>query len=305
MQVAHHIAHHVGGHEHFHVVDGLEHLGIGVAEGLGEGVAAGQAEGDFVGVDGVHLAVVDAHAHVAGIGAGEGALLHAVHQALDDGGDEAGVDGAAHDAVAHHELAAPCQGYLLGVAHRHLEFLVAEAVGVGSGHAFGVGLNDEVHLAELSGAARLFLVAVVGARGAGYGLAVGYLGLVEHDGELVVVFHAPFEGAEVELALAREDGLFQFFGLLHDPCGVFLVHAGEYHVELFGVAFGDGAHGALIFGSGIFYEVELDVAAFLVEGVAGAHVFELDGCADVAGFEAVDGCLYLAAHAVNLGEAFF
>ena len=107
----------------------------------------------------------------------------------------------------------------------------------------------------------------------------------------------------MKLALARQYCLLELLALLDYPGGVFLVHAGEDGVELLGVALGDGAHGALILGRGIAHDVKLPVAALLVEGIAGAHVLELDGGADIAGEQGVDGCLDLAAHTVELGQA--
>lgn len=52
------------------------------------------------------------------------ALLHAVHQTLDDCRDETGVDCAAYDTVVDHELAAPIQWNFLFVAHVHAVFLL-------------------------------------------------------------------------------------------------------------------------------------------------------------------------------------
>ncbi len=235
--------------------------------------------------------------------AGERALLHAVHETLDDSGDEAGVNSTTHDAVAHHELAAPRQGYLLSVAHVHLEFLVAETIGVGHGHALGIGLDDEMNLAKLACTARLLFVAIVGTGSLGDCLAIRYLGLLEDDGELVVVLDTPLEGAQVELALTREDGLLELLALLDNPCGILLVHAGEDGHEFLGVALGDGTDGTLIFGRGELDEVKLIFTTFLVESVACAHILKLHGCTDVTGHNAVNGSLGLATHAINLGEA--
>ena len=121
-----------------------------------------------------------------------------VHESLYDCGDKACVDGSADDTIAYHQLAAPFEGYLLSVAHVHLKLLVAELVGVGRWHSFGVWLDNQVNLAELSGATRLFLVTVVGTCGLRDSLAIRYARLFEYDGELVVVFDAPFECAQVE-----------------------------------------------------------------------------------------------------------
>ena len=78
----------IGGHGDGDVVDGLLNLGVGLLEGLAEGGAAGDLEGGFVGVDGVHLTVVDVDDDVAGVGTCEGALLHLFHDTFEDGGHE-------------------------------------------------------------------------------------------------------------------------------------------------------------------------------------------------------------------------
>ena len=130
----------------------------------------------------MHLAVVDTYSHVAGIGAGKRSLLHAVHETLDDSRDEAGVNRTTHDTVVDHELAAPFERYLLGVAYIHLEFLVAKLICIGCGHTLCIRLNDKVYLAKLTGTSRLLFMAVVGASRLGDGLSVGYSRLVKHNG---------------------------------------------------------------------------------------------------------------------------
>ena len=149
----------------------------------------------------MHLTVIDADADIAGVGAGQRTLLHAAHDPLEDGREEASIDGAAYDAVDEDEFAAPLEVVNLRVADVHAILLAAEAVGAGGWHALVVGLDDEVHLPKLSGAARLFLVAIVSPGGLGDRLAVGDFRLEKLDGQLVVVLDAPLEGAEVEFAL--------------------------------------------------------------------------------------------------------
>ena len=150
MQVAHHVAHLVARHKYFHIVYRLKDFRVGVAERFAERVTSGKAERDFVGVNWVHLAVVDAYSHVACIRAGKRALLHTVHQSFYDCRDETSVDCAAYDTVVDHELAAPFERDFLLVAHAHAVFLIVEAVSVGFRHAFCVRLDNQVYFAELS-----------------------------------------------------------------------------------------------------------------------------------------------------------
>ena len=198
LEVGHHTTLCLGGHGDGDVVDGLFNLGVGLFEGFAEGGAAGNLEGRLVGVDGVHLTVVDVDDDVAGVGTSEGALLHLFHDTFEDGGHEAGVDAAADDAVVEDELAAPLERIFLGVADGVFRLV---------GHAVEVGLDEHVDLAELAGTTGLFLVAVHGFGALGDGLAVGDVGGGEVDGQLVLVLEVPLHGVEVEFTLAAEDDL--------------------------------------------------------------------------------------------------
>ena len=83
------------------------------------------------------------------------------------------------------------------------------------------------------------------------------------------------------------------------------MHACEYGRKFFGIAFCDRTNGSLIFGCGVFDEVELVFAAFFIEGVAGAHIFEFDSSTYVTGHKFVDRGLNLAAYAIYLSDALF
>ncbi|OAV74059.1 hypothetical protein Barb7_02497 [Bacteroidales bacterium Barb7] len=158
--------------------------------------------------------------------------------------------------------------------------------------------------AELPCTAGLLLVAVVGAGYLGDGFAVGYLRLEVFNGNLVVVFDAPFEGAEVKLALSGEDGLFQFLGLFDNPCRVFFVHAQDDFHHLFGVGFVNRLHGAAVFGVGIFNEVKLVIDAFPVQSVAATHFFQFDGGTYIAGSHFGHSRTVLSGYDKQLGDAF-
>ena len=282
LQVAHHVAHLVAGHEHFHIVDGFEQLGTSGLEGVGECVTACQHEREFVGVNRVHLAVIDHHADIAGIRPCEWALLHAAHDALEDGRHEAGVDGSAHHRVDEHEFSTPFEVDFLFALGVNLKLLVAKLVGGGVGHAVVVWFHDEVNLAELACTARLLLVAIVGTSSLRDGLAIWNLGLFEANLDFLVVFHAPFQGAQVELALTLHEGLLQFLRLFQNPGRVFLRHLLDGGHHLLGVALVLGLDGTDVLGVRIFDEVEAVFTVLAGQRVASAHVFQLHGAADVA-----------------------
>ena len=111
----------------------------------------------------MHLTVINDDADVAGIRTRERTLLHLAHDTLQNSGHEAGIDGTADDAVDEHQLAAPFQVDNLFALGVDAELLTTEAIDLADGLTVGIGLDDEVHLAELTGTAGLLLVAIVGA----------------------------------------------------------------------------------------------------------------------------------------------
>src|SRR5690606_33160281 len=112
----------------------------------------------------VHLAIEHHHPDVARGRSGERSALHLLHHAFQDTRHELVVDHAAHDAVVEHQFAAGGELMLLLAPHAHATRL---------GHALGPWLDPQVHLGELSAAARLLLVAVARLSVAADGLAVG------------------------------------------------------------------------------------------------------------------------------------
>ena len=101
----------------------------------------------------MHLAVIDDNADVAGVTARQRTLFHALHNALQDGGHEACINGTAHNAVDEDELAAPFQVDGLLALCVDAELLIAKTINFLCRCAFNIWLNDEVNFAELTGTA--------------------------------------------------------------------------------------------------------------------------------------------------------
>ena len=158
--------------------DGLEQDGLGLLHAVLEGGARGDLEGDFGGVDFVVGAVVDGDHGVDDGVAGDGALEHAVDEALFDGRQEVARDAGADDAVDE-----PVLG------------------------AFGLGLDAEVDFAVLAAAAGLLLVLVVAFALGGDGFLVGDLGDGEVDFDLAAGLHALHGGVDLDVADAGDDQL--------------------------------------------------------------------------------------------------
>ncbi len=194
----------------------------------------------------MHLTIVDDDADITGIRAGQRALFHTFHYTLQDSGHEACIDSTANYGVDEDQFAAPFQVFLFLRLDVHLEFLAIDGERGGVGHPLGIGLYNQVHLAELAGTARLLLVAIVGTCHLRDGLTIGNLRLDILDFNLLVVLHPPLQRTQVELALSVDNNLAQFLRLLNHPCGILLTHLGQGHHHLLGLGFVYGLDGARI-----------------------------------------------------------
>ncbi len=143
-----------------------------------EGVLAGGLEGDFLGVNRVVLAVVDAHADILHGIARDGAVCQDLDDAFLDGRQELPRDGLAEQGVDELEAASTLQR-----------------------------LYSQVHLAELPGPAGLLLVAVVSVGLGGDGLLVGDLRRLGVNVEVEPLSHLGQYYPQVQVADAADDGL--------------------------------------------------------------------------------------------------
>ena len=229
----------------------------------------------------MHLAVIDNDANVAGIRTCERALLHSAHDAFQYGWHEACINGTTNDGVDEDELSAPFQINLFLSFRCNLKFLVAELVAGWLWHAVVIWLYNKMHFAKLACATRLFLVAIVGTCSLCDGLAIRNLRFLKANVDFLVVFHTPFQGAQMEFSLAFHESLLQLFRLLDNPCWVFLRHLlnGGYH--LFCVGFVLGFDSADVFRIRILDKIEAMLAVFACQRVSCTHVLQLDRTADI------------------------
>ena len=289
------------GSEDVDVVDRLQDLRTGVAEGLLEGVAAGDDEGDFLGVDRVHLTVVDVDADVAGVGTGQRAFLHLGLDTLEDGGHETDVDGTADDAVVELQLAAPLEvDDFLALEVEH-GVLAVDLEVLWSFLALDVGTDEQVDFAELACAAGLLLVTVLGRCDLGDGLTVRHLRSVKFDIELELVVDSPLDVVDVLLAHTGKDGLAEFLGVFHADGGILCGDLVEGVADLGLVVLVEGLDGAAVLGVGEDH-VGDGVLTCDGQGDVGLAVLELHDAADVAGAQAGDLLLLGARDGVDSGE---
>ncbi len=140
-----------------------------------------------------------------------------------------------------------------------------------------------MHLAELSSAARLFLVAIVGLGDLGDRFAIGNFGCEILDLHLVLVGETAFEDVEVVFALTLYDVLLEFLGVGHEDRRVFELALVEQFAQFFILARLDAAHGRTVSRFGEHHGFDLDLRARSGQSVVGAGALEFDGATDVAG----------------------
>ena len=83
------------------------------------------------------------------------------------------------------------------------------------------------------------------------------------------------------------DGLPEFFALLHHPCRVFLAHLQQGSHHLLGILRVVGFDGTAVLRVRILDEVKTLFGTLTIERVAGLHIFQLHGTADVTGVELI------------------
>ena len=109
----------------------------------------------------------------------------------------------------------------------------------------------------------------------------------------------------MELALAVNQNLLQFFRLFDNPCRIFLTHTVKHGHHLFRIGLVHRLDGAGIFRIRIFDEIETVVAIFSVQRVSGLDIFQLHRTADVAGPQLVYLFTVCTCTDIKLGNTFF
>ena len=251
----------------------------------------------------MHLAVIDDDADVAGVGTRQRTFVHLLHDAFQDGRHEAGVDRASDDRRIELQFAAPGQVVLFLALDVYRQFsLAGDLVALGFGHAFGVRLDQQVHLAELTRASRLFLVAVVRLGYLGDGFAVGDLRGDVIVLELVLRGDARAQDVQVVFALALDDGLFELLGVVHQDSRIFVFGVVQELAQFFVVGLVLGLNRRTVAGFGEDDRVDRDGRSGRRERVVGARALELHRAADVAGGQFGDLDAILARDGEELRE---
>ena len=218
-QMARDVADRCARRSHLDPDDGLQHDRTRLGDGIDEGALAGGDKGDLLGIHRMVLAVVDDHFHVLHRIPRDGAFLENLL-----------------DALLHrrYELA----GY------RPTNHLVGKFVAAAPRQRF----DFQKDFAELSGATRLLLVAVVPLGRAQHRLPVGDLRRPGGDVDAEFVLHALHNDPQVQFAHAPQDrfvGLGVEFDLQARVFGGHLVQrVGEFlFLPALGQLQGDAVHG--------------------------------------------------------------
>src|SRR5665647_1772463 len=96
----------------------------------------------------------------------------------------------------------------------------------------------------------------------------------------------PFKDIEVIFTLTVDDYLFQFLGVLHNNCRIFLVHTVECLTHLLLIALTYRLDGGAVLRGGKHHRLKSPVVAWCIQCMVGLCVLKLDEPADVT-------CLYL------------
>ena len=239
--------------------------------GGAEADAGGRLERDLAGVDGVVGAVVAGNLHVDHGVAGQDALGEGLLDALVHCGDVLARNLAAHDLV---------------------EELIAAA---------GVGLEAQPAVAELAGAARLLLVAALGAGSLANGLTVGDAQGLEDGLDAGALGQAVHHDAYLGLAHGAHHGLVRLLVARDADGGVGVAGLLKEGAELVFLVAVLGADGHLVERVGEAEGLSLDLAGG-AQGVAGVDL-ELGHHDDVAGQGLLDVGGLTAAHEVEVTQA--
>ena len=175
------------------IVDRLEDLRAGVAEGLLEGVTTSDDEGDFLGVYRVHLTVIYIYADVACVGTGKRAFLHLGLDTLKDSRHEGKIDRTTDNAVVEFEFAAPIEVDDFLALEVEDSVLAVNLEVPGSLFTLNVRANEEVDLTELTGTTGLFLVTILCGSNLCDGLTVRNLRSKELYIEFELVVDSPLD----------------------------------------------------------------------------------------------------------------
>jgi len=264
-EVAGDIAHILGGGGDFHIYDWFEEGGLRLLYGVDERAFSGGSEGDFLGVDGVVLAVVDGDLYVLERESGDDSQLHYVVYAFVYGGLELAGDRGAEDVPAKFE----------------------GGVGIARG-----GLDAEVDLTELSSTAGLFFVSVVAFGFGCDGLSVGNLGFFCGQGELETALHFFEYYAEVEVSESGGDELVCLLVPCDFEAGVFVGEFFEGGTDSLLISSGGGLNCECE--HGLWYGGHIEFASDFasVDEVSDFEIFDFGECHDVAGDTGVDFLIF-------------
>ena len=247
----------------------------------------------------MHLAVIYEHTDVAGVRSGKRSFYHSFLDTLEDGRHEAEIDGTTDHAVVEFQFTAPFKfGNVLGLDVQLGLFAVNHEFGI----QFAFGRADkEVDLTELTGAAGLLFMTVLCACHLGDSFAVRYLWSIKFDIEFEFVVQAPLDEIDMLLALAAENSLTEFFGVLYDSGRILRCNLVE-SVAHFGLIVLVGRlDGATVLG---FRELDVlvSLASRFGQSDVGLSGFQFHNASDIAC--AKHGNLFLlgSGHRINSGK---
>ena len=162
-----------------------------------------------------------------------------------------------------------------------------------------------MHLTELTGAAGLFLVAILGGSDLGDGLTIGDTRGEGLHIDFILIFETPFDDIDVLLALGHQDGLLHFLVVFHDDGGILGGNLGKGFAHLLFVLLLGGLDGAAILGSREYDMLVRFVKAGHGQRSVGLGGTEFHGTTDITGLHLGHFFFLLAGHGVEGADALF
>ena len=253
----------------------------------------------------MHLSIIYDNTHITCIRTGQRTLLHTAHDTFQDGRHETCIDGSTYHTVHKYQFSTPFQVDYFRTFHIHLIFLSVELVGFRSWHTFIIWLYNQVYLTKLTGTTRLLFMTIVGTRSLRDGFTIRNLRFIKLDRQFLIVFQTPFQRAQMELTLSVYQNLTQFFGLLYNPCRIFLTHTIQYRHHLFRIRLINRFDSSCIFRIRILDKVETVFTILSVQRISSLYVFQFHRTTDISRTKFIHLFTVCSCTHIQLGHTFF
>ncbi len=193
----------------------------------------------------------------------------------------------------------------LYVTNRNFLFFVAKFKHGFWFRTFFIRLDNQVHLAKLSGTTRLFFMPVVGLCRLGNCFAVRHLRHNVVNIDFVHIVEEPFQHVHVVFAHTVNQQLLQFFGVFNNISWVFKLDFTQYFTHFFIIRFVFGFHCHRMFRSREFNRFIFYSRIFVRQRLVEFCFFQFYGATNVSCNQFVNFCTVFSGRCKHLRKALF